>query len=207
MRQLTKSEVQAAIGESLGSPALEIEVLDFTIAKVPAGSLIFPANGISSVDALFEGGAVWRGHLLLPGGKRFHVWTRIRVKGSTARLVASSEIAVGQRIDATSAAIQLVSALPAPSGELQSPQDCEGCSARRTIRRGEIIQRSMLEVPVAISKGDLLQVRLARGAVRFKTSAKALNSGRAGEWIALENLESGKRYRGRIEGPGKVEIP
>lgn len=206
-RQLTPSDLQTAIGESLGTPSLEIEVLDFTKAKVPVGNLVFPTSGLSGEEALFEGGAVWRGNVLLPGGKKFQIWTRVKLSGSTARVVATNEIAVGQKLDATNIVMQAVKALPAPAGELQSLQDGEGLIARRTIRRGEVIKRFMLDIPVAISKGDLLQVRLARGAVRFKTSAKALTSGRAGEWIMLENPETGKRYRGRIEGPGKVEIP
>jgi flagella basal body P-ring formation protein FlgA len=53
----------------------------------------------------------------------------------------------------------------------------------------------------------MIQVNLNRRTVRFQTTGRAEIAGRTGEWITIVNPETGKKYRGQIKGPGKVEIP
>lgn len=207
MRVLKKEELQAAIGQALGTTTLAIEIQDFTAAEVPAGQIVFARNGISSEDAIMTTGATWRGDIMLSGDRRFRIWSRVKISGTSPRMVAAADLTAGKTLSAGDLKMVAVAALPAGPGEFSAATEATGLRLRRSIRQGELVRRSDLEAPSAVVRGEMLQVRLERGPVRFRTVGRAAMAGRTGEWITLENPETGRKYRGLIQGPGKVEIP
>ena len=207
MRQLTPDELRQAMSAALANPKLSIEILDFTVAPVPAGPLVLSRSGITSEEAIVGGGATWRGDVILPGDRRYRIWTRVKISGTSDRVVATRNINAGQQIGPGDLQLAAVTALPAKAGDLRSVDDATGLLPRRAIRQGELVRRSDFDAPSVVGRGEMIQVNLNRRTVRFQTTGRAEIAGRTGEWITIVNPETGKKYRGLVKGPGKVEIP
>jgi flagella basal body P-ring formation protein FlgA len=81
-----------------------------------------------------------------------------------------------------------------------------GRAATRTIEPGVPIYASMLEVPLAVERGDTVTVEVTSGAAMLVFEALAESPGRAGESILIRNPENGRYFRARVEARGKVSI-
>jgi flagella basal body P-ring formation protein FlgA len=77
---------------------------------------------------------------------------------------------------------------------------------RLIIRAGSPIRTDQLEQPKEVMRGETVHVEVRNGAARIELDAVAEASGSAGESIPLLNRSSGKRFRGRVEGKGRVSV-
>ncbi len=207
MRQLTPDEIRTAMNTALGDHKLTIEILDFTAAPIPSGTIVFPRSGITSEDSIVANGATWRGEIILAEDRRYRIWARAKITGTSPRVVAAKNLNAGQALAPGDLQLQSVPALPARPGDLMSLDEISILQPRRSIRQGEMVRRSDFESPSVVERGQMIQVNLDRRNVRFQTIGRATMAGRLGEWITIENPESGRKYRGLIKAPGKVEIP
>jgi flagellar basal body P-ring formation protein FlgA len=63
-----------------------------------------------------------------------------------------------------------------------------------------------LELPVIVHRGQKVVLTLTASTMTIKTTALALEDGRAGESIALENAETKKTMRATVADDGNVEM-
>jgi flagella basal body P-ring formation protein FlgA len=89
---------------------------------------------------------------------------------------------------------------------LPLPDEVVGAMATRDLRAGQVIESNMVAVPPMVRTGDLVAVRVRVAGIEVSGRARASEQGRHGAVIRLVNVESGRRLRGRVVGPGEVEV-
>lgn len=88
----------------------------------------------------------------------------------------------------------------------QDPEDLSGRELCRPVPSGAILAEEDTHCPPLIRKGDLVTVVYASEALLLTAKAKAKESGRKGDWIAVENIDTRKLIFVRIIGPSRVEL-
>lgn len=205
MRSPTPELFAEAIQSSLGSPDLPVEILDFSKASIPPGKILFERSALSCEAMLAGPGCTWRGYVMNQGKRTFSVWARVRIRNTSERLVAFQDLRAGELLRADQLSTALVEGLP-PAQPLTMEQ-LVGQTVRHQLRAGRPVALSDLLPPLAVMKGEAVDISVQRGAVRFQVSALANTSGRIGEWIKVRNTDSGMIFKALVEGPGKARVP
>jgi flagella basal body P-ring formation protein FlgA len=81
-----------------------------------------------------------------------------------------------------------------------------GSRLLKSVSAGKVITFSYLEEPWVVNQGDIVRAHTRVGMGSVSVLARAINDGRAGQIIYLDNPESGKRIRGRIDTEGLVWV-
>jgi len=89
---------------------------------------------------------------------------------------------------------------------LIDPSDLEDRIARGFIRSGSMIQRNQVEVPAEINQGDRVELTIENSHLKLSARMKALERGRTGDWIRVENEKTRRVVKTRVIAPGKVSI-
>ena len=135
---------------------------------------------------------------------------RTRVTGKAHKLVSVPTLAEekkrGEIIRATDILWREVRASEVLDHVITDDDDLVGMSAKRQIRGSTIIHTSMIRRPVLVTKGAVVLIELARGAMALTAQGKAMEEGSKGDVIRVANLRSGKVIEARISGTNKVEV-
>ncbi len=119
-----------------------------------------------------------------------------------------------------------VAARPLPAGRVLAPGDLERRWARHTaapaevdlgaaplgqalgraVTAGQVVGRSWLRAAPVVARGDVVRLVYRRGALTVAMSAEALQGGAPGEEISVRPLDGRRTCRGRVGGPGEVEV-
>ncbi|MGH9658975.1 MAG: flagellar basal body P-ring formation chaperone FlgA, partial [Bryobacteraceae bacterium] len=81
-----------------------------------------------------------------------------------------------------------------------------GLIPRRRIAAGQPVAEAALSRPLDVARGDEVTVEVRNGRAQLEFRATAESAGRAGDLISLKNPSSGKRFRGRVAGKGRVVV-
>lgn len=84
--------------------------------------------------------------------------------------------------------------------------DLEGKVARGFIRSGSLIQPQQIEAPAEITRGQRVDLVLQNATLKITAKMKALEQGRTGDWIKVENERTKRVVRSKVVGPGKVSL-
>ncbi|NBX92351.1 MAG: flagella basal body P-ring formation protein FlgA [Proteobacteria bacterium] len=84
--------------------------------------------------------------------------------------------------------------------------DLKGKVARGFVRQDSLIGLINSEKPVEILQGQMVELRHASPQMVISARMKALENGRMGSWIRVENPASKKVVRARVTAPGQVEL-
>jgi len=85
--------------------------------------------------------------------------------------------------------------------------DLAGQVMKVNVREGREIDRSLLEVPFLVKRGDKVVVTFISGGLTLSMNAKALGAGKLGDMIEVFNEMSGKTITVKVTGEGEVQIP
>lgn len=96
----------------------------------------------------------------------------------------------------------------APSAAVPcAPEEIPGRVARNRINAGQVITKALVESPVVVSKGDIVEVHCLAGGVHLKaTRARALAQGRDGEVVPFRLEGSKKTFKARMSGRGSAVL-
>jgi flagella basal body P-ring formation protein FlgA len=92
------------------------------------------------------------------------------------------------------------------SSATPSIADLAGRIPRRTIKAGMVVQKEWLDAPRLVQRGDMLKVEVISGGAKLEAEGLAENSGALGQIIFVQNLESKRRFRARVESQGRVSV-
>lgn len=92
------------------------------------------------------------------------------------------------------------------NSSLSDPQEVEGKIARSFIRSGSNIQLSQIEAPVEIQRGQRVDLTFENSQLKISAKMKALERGRTGDWIRVENEKTKRVVRSKVVGPGRVSL-
>ena len=85
-------------------------------------------------------------------------------------------------------------------------EELRGKVARGYIRPDSLIGIQNSEKPVEILQGQMVDLRHVSSQMTISARMKALENGRFGNWIRVENPTSKKVVRARVTAPGQVEL-
>jgi flagella basal body P-ring formation protein FlgA len=117
------------------------------------------------------------------------------------RAIARDEVIGGDAVDLSAGALT-----PLHIRALPSAGDVVGLTARRDIAPGEVLIAAVLRRPPLVRSGDEVTASLRVGAVVVTAVGHASGSGQAGDVIRVSQPNSSRLLKGRITGPGAVEI-
>jgi flagella basal body P-ring formation protein FlgA len=100
---------------------------------------------------------------------------------------------------------------PPPSGRLlvasiTDPQPLIGQTLTRPVRRGEPIGRADARSHLIVRRNAVVSAWSEFAGGRVVSKLVALQNGRAGDWIEMENPQSGRQLRGQVQTDGSVRL-
>ena len=123
----------------------------------------------------------------------------------TEVLIATTTINRGVRLDESMFERQLRRGR-LPSDLIFGSDELNYLQANRVIVSGDALRRSMVSLAAAVKKGDLIEIRIEKGALSVSAMVRALSDGSVGEVIEVVNAESGRSLRAKIVDIGSLEI-
>lgn len=123
----------------------------------------------------------------------------------TEVLIATTTINRGVRLDESMFERQLRRGR-LPSDLIFGSDELNHLQANRIIVAGDALRRSMVSLAAAVKKGDLIEIRIEKGALSVSATVRALTDGSVGDVIEVVNAESGRPLRAKIVGIGSLEI-
>ncbi len=85
--------------------------------------------------------------------------------------------------------------------------DVIGKQVRRPVGSDQIINARMVEVALAVKRGDQVSLESQRGSLLIRTLGIAQEDGNLNQQIRVLNQQSGNEVRGVVIEPGRVRVP
>jgi flagella basal body P-ring formation protein FlgA len=206
LEPLTEERVLAALQKALSGSQARFELVSFSHIAAPPGELEFARSGFQAPVAGSNAPALWRGQFRYDGNRSLLVWARVRVTVAGQRLVAAGILEANRPIQPAQVRVETAGLAPFGQPGLESFDQIAGRVPRRPIHAGEPLSANLLVAPLAVSRGETVKVQVSSGGAQLILPAQAESAGRPGETILLLNPASGRRFRARVEGPGKVKV-
>ncbi|MEM7622065.1 MAG: flagellar basal body P-ring formation chaperone FlgA, partial [Planctomycetota bacterium] len=130
------------------------------------------------------------------------ITARVRVRREAA--VASRPITPGERIDASSATRQTL--WVGPDVVPATPEDAFGSLARSRLAAGRPIEIEDVESPLAVRRGDRVQVHAVGRGLVVRMPGRAKSDARAGDTLEVELMGRERVVACRAEPDGRVVL-
>lgn len=91
-------------------------------------------------------------------------------------------------------------------GRIREIRGVVGMVATRSLREDRPLVDKWFESPLAVDRGDLVRIRLVRGALKIETTGVALQRGWVGDLISVRNPQSRLHYEAQITAPGEARV-
>ena len=206
LEALTKEQVLAALREAL-PPGAELELIDFSQTRIPAGALEFPRMGLPRTPpGSPRDPVIWKGRVRYSAARSMTVWAKVRTWICRPAVVAAEDLPIARPIGASRIQLKNIDAGPFADVISESVEEIAGMAPKRAIRRGEIISRAALDAPADVTRGEMVGIEARWGAAVLKSEVRAEASGRAGDRVVVRNPDSGKIFRARVVRKGWVAV-
>lgn len=206
--KIQASDVEAAVRAMFPSTSgLQVDVIEVCNCVVPHGNLRFPLGGVSAPPPGHpDYPTVWHGKVVSESQEEFPIWIRVRVLARRTIIRAIADMRSHEAVQADQ--IEQVSAMESPlgRGDTETAAEYTGMTLSRAVKKGEVLDRSLVSPPKMIEKGSIVKVDVIDGPTQLLFEAKAESSGDAGDLIILLNPTSLEKFHARVTGPGKSEI-
>jgi len=180
-------------------PDARIEIVDRSRQPAPEGDLEFPLTGLHN-------GALWNGSVRYAGNRRFAVWARVKVLASLPRVVALADLPPDRPVDPSQVKLETRDEFPLAGNFASTLDQVTGKWPRIAIRAGAEIRTDQLVEPRDVSRGQVVKVEVTGTAAHLECEGIAESSGARGEMISVRNRDSGRRFRARVTGSGRVSV-
>jgi flagella basal body P-ring formation protein FlgA len=122
-------------------------------------------------------------------------------------LIPNRVIYPGETVDL--AALKEVTLKPGkvipPAVVFRAPE-LEGKVAKRTLLPGRYIPATALREAWLVEQGASVQVMFVSGALTISATAVTLQSGAAGDFVRVRNIDSGKVFSGTVMADGSIRV-
>jgi flagella basal body P-ring formation protein FlgA len=205
LQPVAAAAIRIAIEAGASGLKADLEVLEVPQIRMPEGTLEFTANGLREIDRQ-NGVFLWNGWLRYGDTRRQPVWAKVRLSVVDTHIVAARDLPAETAVTADDLVVTPYERPLNRSLSPLRPEQLIGKQTRSRIAKGAPILAGALAPIPAVHSGDTVQVDAFNGAAHLVLTAKAEKSGAVGELIYLRNPQSGKRFTGRIDGPGRVNV-
>ncbi|UZJ45697.1 flagellar basal body P-ring formation chaperone FlgA [Marinimicrobium sp. C6131] len=145
-------------------------------------------------------------HTRCPGPTAWALYVPAEVAVYREVAVASRSLGRGHRISPSDMTMELRDTGQLRQGFVVDADSALGKELRRPLKAGEPIRLGLLTEPTVVERGDQVRLRAQTGNISVDTMGTALSSGRVGDQIRVRNDRSERIVRGRVTGPGSVEV-
>ena len=154
-----------------------------------------------------------KGMVVLPVGiyqqdlLRRKLLTRLEIATTETLLVTAQTIPRGTIITrdlVTSQIIETTRIIGEPCTDIESVLGFRAC---RTITANRIITRDMLDIPFAVSRGDMVSIVSYGDGVTARVNGQVQQNGRPGDWIWVKNLLTHGKIKAQVVDAQSVVIP
>lgn len=122
-------------------------------------------------------------------------------------VIATRDLAVGSVLGVDDLALSSIPAKErAFSSTLSDPAALIGLALTRSVREGEPLGRADARSVQIVKRNSSVSAWSAFPGGRVVAKLTALQNGKVGEWIEVENPQSGRRMRGLVQADGSVRI-
>lgn len=138
-----------------------------------------------------------------------HAWTLyvpVHVHAWTQAVVAATNLAPNTTLTADSVSLARVDVLATNSAIITDPTEAEGKVLRTGVLAGAPILAPFLALPIVVHRGDKVLLTLKDSVMTIKATAVALEDGRPGQSILVQNPDSRKSLRATVADDGTVEV-
>ncbi len=204
---LNADEILEAMQSSWQDPGVRIELQSWSPKTAPKGKTIFPRTGLqlpAASDPQAE--VLWRGYVLYGNNRRFNISARARITTSTTRVVAVTDLSIGAPVREDQVRLESVDTFALDDRPARSLDEVVGLVPRSQIRAGSTVLRSQLSRAPEVARGDMVKVDVTAGTAHLAFEGRAEADGIVGKTILVKNPASGKDFRARVTGKGKVSV-
>jgi flagellar basal body P-ring formation protein FlgA len=134
------------------------------------------------------------------------LYVPVHIRAWGQAVVAATNLAPNTKLSATDLTLARVDVFTTNGAYLTDPSQAEGKILRANIRAGSPIMTSLLDLPVIVRRGQSVLLSLSDSAINIKTNVVAMEDGRAGDSILVQNPDSKKTVRATISDAGTVEM-
>ena len=204
---LEMKEILDAMRSAWQDPQARIELRSWSPKTAPEGKIIFPGTGLQLPAASNpQDEVLWRGYVLYGNNRRFSISARARITTSTTRVVAVTDLSIGAPVHEDQVRVESIDTFALDDRPARSLDEVVGFVPRTPIRAGATVLRSQLSRSPEIARGDMVKVEVTAGAARLAFEGRAETDGVLGKTILVKNPASGKDFRARVTGKGKVSV-
>ena len=206
METIPAGDILAAMHSAWGAD-VHMELRSFSPQIAPRGTVVFPRTGLqlpAASDPQAE--VIWRGYVIYGNNRRFGISARARITTTTTRVVAVTDLSAGAPVREDQVHLESFDTFAVDDRPARHLDDVVGYIPRGLIRAGSTILRSQLSRVPEVARGEVVQVEVMAGAARLMLEGRAQADGVTGKTILVKNLASGKDFRARVTGKGKVSV-
>lgn len=140
----------------------------------------------------------------LDGGQRQSIAVRTT---DSAIVVAAKDLPYGHVLAEQDLTVSFVERHGRPlSATLSDPVALVGLTLTRPLRQGEPVGRPDARAHTLVKRSAMVTAWSEFAGGRVNSKLLALQNGKAGDWIELENPQSGRKLRGRVQSDGSVRL-
>lgn len=141
-----------------------------------------------------------------PGSSTWSFYLTAQVDRLRHILVATRNIGRGESLSEDDVSLELRSVSSLGNGTISDPARISGKVAKRPINLGDSIRTSSVTAPEVIQRGDTVNVTAVSGGIAVSTSGIAMNDGKVGQQIRVQNLKSERIIKARVTAKGQVQV-
>lgn len=145
-------------------------------------------------------------HTRCPGPTAWALYVPAQVAVYRDVAVASRSLRRGHQLSSADMMLEERDTGQLRQGFVGNPATALGMELRRPLKAGEPVRVGLLTEPTVVERGDQVRLRAQIGTISVDTTGTALGSGRVGDQVRVRNDRSERIVRGRITGPGSVEV-
>ena len=207
MATLEADEILEAMRLAWNGPGVNMDLRSWSPQIAPQGKVIFPRTGLqlpAGSDPQAE--VLWRGYVVYGNNRRFGISARARITTSATRVVAVADLPAGETVREDQVRLESFDAFALDDRPARRLEEVVGYVPRARIRAGATVLRSQLNRAPEVARGDVVRVEVTAGGAHLALEGRAESNGSTGTVILVKNPTSGKNFRARVTGKGKVSV-
>ena len=201
-----QAAIRAAIEASI---APRLAALPGTDGQIDVGTidsrLRLPACSNITVDLPSANAALITAKVTCPS-PTWTLYVPVRLHAWVEAVVAATNLPPNTTLTASQLTRGRADAFAGNGGLITDMRQVEGKVLRAGIMAGAPILTPQLDLPIAVHRGQRVMLTLTDPDMVIKTTATALDDGRIGDTIQVQNADSQKTLRATVARDGGVEI-
>jgi flagella basal body P-ring formation protein FlgA len=207
-QEITREMIQKKIEDYLRDEAPKgMELMGWELL----GGKELPLRGTVQ-EVSFSSGSKWQqttpiGMLVkYEDGREEKLWARLRLRAACHVVVATRPLPIGHKISFEDVSLVVQECWKGSDAYYCDVQEVIGKQMWRPVSRNEPLKRNVLKEAVAIQRGASVVIVAEKGRLRVEAGGRALEKGRQGEGIRVQNVLSGKELYATIVDGTTVKV-